>query len=383
MQAKGGGGGGGSPDTGLDFLWAIVIIMAAVLLTWYFGRVYITQFMYQIKLYEIEGIKYVVNYWNQWVTNWNLPLTFNTSKLQVWVNQIHDGTIVKDYKTMSRILTDVGMYIRYPVSVILAILAVIVYSKNVGMKFKTVFNMKRIRVLEKDNWPQITPVIKHDLSASDIDKGPWAMAMTPMEFCKKHNLLKEKKDDNGRPAVEVITGSARQVFIQQLGGLWGNPATLPIYAKALFGVFAACGNEDRDSGFKLLHQIDVSSGTGKLNFDGAEKLFMKHINSKLVVKVLQKHAYVFTVFASMFKLARTDGVFAASEFLWLKPIDRKLWYILDNVGRQTAFVEVAGAYAHWLAEKKWGAPLRSPMVDEAVKALELAISEVLYEPEED
>ncbi len=35
------------------------------------------------------------------------------------------------------------------------------------------------------NWPQITPVLDLDLIKTDIDKGPWAMAMTPMQFCKR------------------------------------------------------------------------------------------------------------------------------------------------------------------------------------------------------
>ncbi len=49
-----------------------------------------------------------------------------------------------------------------------------------------------------------------------------------------------------------------------------------------------------------------------------------------------------------------DGVQASADFLWLKPIDRRLWYMLNTVGRQTPFAEVAGPYAHWLAEREMG-----------------------------
>ncbi|MDF3055212.1 MAG: icmP [Gammaproteobacteria bacterium] len=376
----------GSPpqDSGLGFLWVIFLSIAAVLLIWHFGRVYITQFVFQLKLYEIRGLLYVFDYWNHWMNQWHIPLLMvDTNNLQAWGTKVITNSIARDYDTMTRIAEDVGRFVRYPLALLIAALAAYVASKNIGAKFTHVFNMKTIKMLEKDNWPQITPVLKNDLVKEDIDKGPWAMAMTPIQFCKKYNLLKEKMGKDGKPAQEVIPGAARQVFVMQLGPLWTDPNTLPMHAKALFGAFAACGNEDRASAFKLLHQIDISAGTGKLNFEGAEKLFAKHMNSKLVLRVLKKHAYVLTVFASMFNLARTDGVFAASEFLWLKPIDRKLWYMLNNVGRRTAFAEVAGPYAHWLAEKKWGAPLRSPMLDEAVKALAIAVSEVLYEPEED
>ena len=55
--------------------------------------------------------------------------------------------------------------------------------------------------------------------------------------------------------------------------------------------------------------------------------------------------------------------------------------MLNCVGRQTAFVEVAGPYAHWLAEKEMGRKIRSPMVDQAVTALDVAIKEIKYNPD--
>jgi intracellular multiplication protein IcmP len=384
MQGRPGGGGGGGQDSGLGFMWVIFLGIATVLIVWHFGRVYITQFVFQIKLYEIHGLLFVLDYWNSLMTQWNIPaMAVNTQVLVDWAQRVTSGVIDNDYKTMEMIAGDVGRFLRYPISVFIGALALYMGMKNVGVKFNRIFNMKTMKMSEKENWPQITPVLKQTLIKEDINKGPWAMAMTPVLFCEKHNLLKVITGKDGKPAREVLPGAARQVLVMQLGPLFSNPNALPIHAKALFGAFAACGNEDRESAFKLLNQISESAGTGKLNFEGAEKLFAKHFNSKLVTRVLQKHAYVLTVFASMFNLARTDGVFAASEFLWLKPVDRRLWYMLDNVGRQTAFVEVAGPFAHWLAEKKWGAPLRSPMLDEAIKALDIAVSEVLYEPEED
>lgn len=208
------------------------------------------------------------------------------------------------------------------------------------------------------------------------------MALTPMQFCKKHKLLKEKTGDDGRPAVDVIAGKASQVFVTQLGPFWTHVTALPPYARALFAAFAACGNHDRDPAFEVLNKISHSAESGKLDFTGADALLSKHVNSKLVAKVTQRHAYVLSVFASMFELARTDGVFASSEFLWLKPLDRKLWYMLNTVGRQTPVPEAAGPFAHWQAEKRWGGPMRTPMIESAVKGLEIALSEILYEPEE-
>lgn len=123
--------------------------------------------------------------------------------------------------------------------------------------------------------------------------------------------------------------------------------------------------------------------TGKLDFTGVSEAAMKYANDKAVQKVIGKHAYVLTVMASLLELARNDGVFATSDFLWLKPVDRRLWYMLNTVGRQTAVPEVAGVYAHWITEHKIQRPLLVPMIDEAVKGLEIALNEIVYEPEED
>lgn len=86
--------------------------------------------------------------------------------------------------------------------------------------------------------------------------------------------------------------------------------------------------------------------------------------------------------ASLLESARTNGVLACSDFLWLKTVDRPLWYMLQNVGRRAAFSEVAGAVAHWRIESRMQKRLMSPMIEEAVKALKIALSEIIYQDEE-
>src|SRR3990167_5406800 len=92
--------------------------------------------------------------------------------------------------------------------------------------------------------------------------------------------------------------------------------------------------------------------------------------------------YFLTVMASLIEAARDDGVVPCSEFLWLKPTDRRLWYMLNCVGRQTPFSEVGGPFAHWKAEHSLGRPSLVPMIDEAIRALEIAIKQVKLLPKE-
>ena len=42
--------------------------------------------------------------------------------------------------------------------------------------------MNSLRNQENVNWKQVIPVSALNLTDEDIDKGPWAMAQTPMEF---------------------------------------------------------------------------------------------------------------------------------------------------------------------------------------------------------
>src|SRR5207237_4772929 len=132
----------------------------------------------------------------------------------------------------------------------------------------------------------------------------------------------------------------------------------------------------------LLAQLSASS-LGKLNFNGVDQLLKKHEHSKQVQTIVRSHAYISTVMASLLLAARDDGVQASSDFLWLKPMDRRLWYTLNTVGRQTPFAEIAGIFAHWIAEKEAGIKLQVPMVEEATNAMEVALKEVIYSPDEE
>jgi intracellular multiplication protein IcmP len=217
------------------------------------------------------------------------------------------------------------------------------------------------------------------------------MALTPMLFCKKYKLLDEvrpaRREGMSRKEwdkIEVVLkrGEANKIFAMQLGPLWAGTDKLPAYARALFAVFAARINSDSKAAAELLAQLSASSLSGTLNYKGVDALLKKHENTKLVQKIIQSHAYASTVMASMLQGARDDGVQASADFLWLKPRDRRLWYTLNTVGRQTPFIEIAGIFAHWIAEKEAGRKLLVPMIEEATNAVVLALKDVIYQPDE-
>ena len=367
---------GGQSDNSTGILWGIAALFVTVGAIWFvFKKQLVTAYL-MLKLMEVHVLNALTGDHYEELRKYILVALANSGNLKL-NDIIHVGA-------------SVGDVIRYPFVILLIILAFIVYFGSATRVFKNIYSMKSFSEYEYHNWPQITPVIGLDLIATDIDTGPWAMAKTPMQFCKRYNLLQEvrpervqgmSRSDWDRTEVILKRGPTNRLFIMQLGTLWQGPDKIPPHVRALLAAFAARVNADT-AGSKFLLQLAASS-RGKMNYSGMDALLKKHYNTKPVQKIIQGHAYVLTVMASMLEGAREDGVQASADFLWLKPLDRRLWYTLNTVGRQTPFIEVAGVFAHWVAEKDAEKRLIVPMVEEATNAVESALKDILYRRDED
>jgi len=231
-----------------------------------------------------------------------------------------------------------------------------------------------------------------NLLEQDLDSGPWAMAMTPMQFAKHYKLASiELADKAGSefsktqaPEFKVVLNRLRaeRAFAAQLGRPWQGAAAMAPHRRAIFAVLVGKGCRDSKKAQDLIYQLADSAGSGKLNLTGTDELWKKHYKNSLVERIYTQHGYEFTVIASMIQFAREDGVLASADFLWVKPLDRRLWYVLNNVGRQTPAAEVGGIFSHWYNELALKRALSAPVVGAAVDALELALSEILYIPDE-
>lgn len=358
----------------MDLLWGVAFVVAIVLVLWYFARGPIIQFLFLVKLGEIYLVSFFTDALEpvrqEILRFYDVPKEVTIPQLQLWFNAV-------------------GKYLRIPTMAIVALLGIYIFLKHPTLKFKNIFSMDRLRQLEKENWPQITPVCELDLVHTPINEGPWAMAESPMEFAKSRKLLEELP----RPIdpllarlnlteVKVLEHKARAEFIRQMGPPFEDLNKMPIHAKALFAIFAARAGDDAKGAEELTLRIAASSEGGKLDFTGAMPLLRKHYNTKAIAQILGQHAYLYGVLASMLELARTTGVLASADFLWLKPLDRKMWYMLNSTGRRTPFAEIAGPYSHWLAEKALRRKITQPMIDGAVKGLEEAVKLIIYTRDE-
>jgi intracellular multiplication protein IcmP len=369
--------GGGQPDNSMGIIWGVVGLFAALAAIWFFFKTQIIYFYLSIKLFEVNILNSLLNDKYRALESMMITAMHNSNKLT--------------FPDVIALGEGVGNVMRFPLAAILVICGFIIYFGSSAGIYKRNYSMKEFLKLEKDNWPHVYPVLGLDLIKEDINKGPWAMALQPVQFCKRFNLLDEvraerregmSRKDREKISVVLRRGESNRIFAMQLGPLWGGPDRLPPHARALLAVFAARTNADSKVAEAVLKRLNLSCRASQLDMTGVDELLKKHLGTKAVQKVIASHAYVSTVMASMLESARTDGVQASADFLWLKVRDRQLWYVLNTVGRQTPFVEVAGVFAHWKAEREAGRKLLVPVVESATNALEMALQEIIYSRDE-
>lgn len=364
-------------DNSLAPLWITAGIFIFGWVFWIYAHAYIVSFVLKLKLAEASFIALFSNSANHIINGIKAIPEHSYAELP--------------FPTLVSVSDSVGQLYQYPVAIILLILGILVYFSQPAVKYRRTHSMKSLVLEESKNWPQISPVKKIDLVKTKLTEGPWAMTATPLEFARYHNLVIQERiipsdamlSNRAQIILSLKKSEAERIFAIQMGRLWINPDQLNIQTQALFAAFAARTAGDREACDAMLTQISQSAGSGRLDFSGVKELLKKYRDHKKVLKVRQSHAYILTVMPSMLKLAREDGVLASADFLWLKTIDRPLWYILNSVGRQTACVEVAGPFAHWLAEIELGHKIYVPTVKKAVIALEIALKEMLYKDEEE
>ncbi|MFI4955497.1 MAG: type IVB secretion system coupling complex protein DotM/IcmP, partial [Gammaproteobacteria bacterium] len=291
-------GQGGAPpaqdQTGsLDFLWGAVAVVVIGLLIWFLFRDYIVVAVTTVKIWEMHfaGL-----------------YSAEPHTLMPVVEFYRDHPDQVDFNTMKLLVSETGKFIAIPFAIICFILAGIVYFGPFSAHFRNIYDMKALYNSQKNLWPQILPVAKQNLIATPINEGPWAMAMSPMEFAKKYHLLREIREQGTgdkliqrgvKLRVEVIEDKAEKVFITQLGPLWEGVDKLNDYTKALFAAFVARGNHDRIVSRELLDHISASSQNGTPDFSGADKIIAKYKDNKKIEKIISQHAYVRTVMASI------------------------------------------------------------------------------------
>ncbi|TNF70079.1 MAG: hypothetical protein EP298_00610 [Gammaproteobacteria bacterium] len=354
-----------SNDSGLAPLYIVFILFILLAVLYHSFHESIVRIFFIIKSFELK----LVSFFNP---NFELLLNWSDKTLQSTVSA----------EQLYYLALNVGLALRWPFAIISILLAILLYFRHPQAKFKDAYSTTDLANKMANFFPAVLPVLGKNLHNVPLLEGEWSMALTPVEFSQKYHLI---HSENGKNT--IIQSKAYLVLVKQLGERFIGSFELPMHRQMLFAAFAAYINKDRKAADSFLKEVAQyqSNPTRKKEIlinKKTQTLLEKYGQSPSINKILATHAYTYTVFTGLILGARGSGIVSTSSFLWLKPLDRELWYVLNNVGRRAVYAEAGAVHAHWLAESRLKKAITYPMVANAVTALQGALDMVILEDDE-
>ena len=310
------------------------------------------------------------------------------------------------WEETQRILNYAGKWARWPLGLLLAGMGFLAFFMGRTDGLTRRFNMESLLANNAESFPCLRPVVGRGaylLSPESYDAGLWKIARSPIQFAVEHGLLL-REDGTAYDAGEVLRNGlgsthmpafghatfdapkAREVFKAQLGRAFGGPETLSPLRTALLAAFIAYACGDKKAAITLLDAMSSSYGERDgqascpiLEDEGfrarVDTLLAKHggiLHSD--ASIARHNAYELPWFMGVLYRARQKGVLASSQFLFVRPLDRPLWYALNQCGGRVGWPEAFAAWAHYQAEEAAGKTLTEPDMDRAVNSLKTALN---------
>jgi intracellular multiplication protein IcmP len=254
-------------------------------------------------------------------------------------------------------------------------------GQRFGWKVSQVFDVPSfVRELSL-TFPQVLPVADGPPGETE--------ALSEVLFSIRYSILLGK--DGERPDPEKPSSgpfrfdrrAAREAFAAQLGKPFADEpgkrlSDCPFY---VWGIAAVClarcaGPSGKEDSEVLIDTLSRFFGTVQSNKrekkekERIARMIAKYERNGEAIRSMRNHGFVNTAIPALFSAAKKYGQLTTGDFVWLKSVDRTLFYALNQVGRKVAFVEAAGCRSHADAEEAEGEPLFEPNVEQAVSALE-------------
>lgn len=258
-----------------------------------------------------------------------------------------------------------------------------IYAKKI---FKDKYSVNSLAIAQSKRWAQIKPIVyDHPEREPDLNKGKWAMGLRAEVFVQKHELLNHYENEIGDLRFSLNEEKSYKVFLSQMGRKWTSVDDLSIEERQIYALFITKACRKTEDAQKLIDLLANAYTSQKFFFlfdKIIKRRLMKKANKQVeisikkysdkenVKKCINSYFYVKTVLSALLEEARKDGVLAPADFLWLKYQNRSLWYMLNNIGRKSSWVECSGPWSHYLMEKLLERKVANPTIDNAVKALD-------------
>ena len=332
-----------------------------------------------------------------------VPFSAEAQKAWEHINGLDPAALT--WERMSAILSYTGKWIRWPLALFLGLLGTAAVFMGRVNKLIRRLNMESLLRHNAESFACLQPIVgrgKALLDPASYDAGNWRIARSPLQFAVEHGLLKDDAGNAFAPdqvlrrglgyADALAWGRARldeaktlDVLRSQLGPVYNGFSVLSPCRKALAAAFLAYAGGDKKESVALLDALSRSytENDGLPACPVLESAdFQKRLDAALdkhkgilTGKAVARHSsFELVQLMALLTRARKKGVLASSQFLFLRPLDRPLWYALHQCGGRAAWAEGFAAWAHYAAEEKAGSALADPKLGQAVKALRDALA---------
>jgi intracellular multiplication protein IcmP len=288
---------------------------------------------------------YYITYFPAWVA-------FRFGLKDSWffgmMNQIVDDSWHIKYMTPVGLLsvTQKASYVLTPLAV-LPLWWAYVANKSPLKTLNKLYKHWDLMVIQSKTNPCIIPVVKFTefWQKNNIERHERLFrALNPDEFADKFNLINKSPND-----WELNFVKSKEIFEEQIGELF-DASKMQIYKKALAVIFMTRiierGEEGRKKGRAMLDGIskscnplaayakDKENPNFELSFDfSIAKQFDNLIKHELIADILCYFKHETTFLMRLLSVAREDGKLPPADFIWLKLVDRPIWYALYGVSK--------------------------------------------------
>lgn len=341
---------------------------------WYFFHEQLTTALRWIRVGEMWAVALIMG--KNYVAN--VP-GIGPQKLEVWRQWLPGADVSMIHFPEIRVSTYLAVL---PLRAIFAALLVVMALWSIflgpGTRYRRRMNLEALIKEQARSFPVIAPFVRFDprKQPSRIpgqavpSKLPlFAEALSPEEWVAFHGIRYQGN--------QLDINKAWQALGQQLGQRWQGPLKLQPHAQALYAAFALRHARKRRESEDLLNRLSLLWSAEKgmsipLKMRGEIRKIIKDpkVGGKLQ-PYADQHAFETTALLRCLARARAEGgVLAPASFVWLRAVDRSLWYPLNNLGRKSYHAEAAGALVHYSNELIAGQKIPTPRFEDVIRAFE-------------
>ncbi len=170
------------------------------------------------------------------------------------------------------------------------------------------------------------------------------------------------------------------VMARRLGEPMRPVQAMPSHVRALAAVCLLQASRGREA---VAESIVLRGLLAKANVDGTSPTSHESVvdavdralrlHADVLNAVCSAHAFDATRLVALLLRARVHGILPTAECMWLRDVDRDLYYALASVGRRVTHVEGIAALAHHEAEVLAGTALTVPRLDGAMRGIEAVL----------